>query len=203
MRTFLKPGVVRKASVINRRIGTKDDCIAFLVRRRRPIGKFRHRFRDRLLAAALDHTVDQRLAPAVLEALSAPPSSPKVAQAIVIAAVGLAAHQRQQPAIATGGIEGADQRLDETDRSIGSGDVGPQFERVRRRQMPGRGLRCFIEIEPEVKLERSTLHQSRKVEITRRCRHRIRVENDQRTNLPSLKIRRQLGKRPRLASGRG
>ena len=79
LRTFLKPCVVREPPVEDRWIRTIDDCITLLSRRRRPVGKLRGGSRDGPRAAALDDAVDQRLAPAILEALAAPLPSPKVA----------------------------------------------------------------------------------------------------------------------------
>ena len=131
--TFLKPGVVRKPSVIDGRIGAIHDCIPVLSPWRRPVGKSRcGGFRDGLLGGALDDPLDQRLAPAILEALAAPAPSPKLAQAVVITPIGFAIHQREQSVRAAGGMERADQRLDEADRSVGSRDVRPGFERVWR-----------------------------------------------------------------------
>ena len=67
----------------------------------------------------------------------------------------------------------ADQRLDEADGAVRSGDVRPGFERVRRGQMPDGGLGRFIEIESQVEAERRAGHQRREVEIAGRRGHRI------------------------------
>jgi hypothetical protein len=155
-----------------------------------------------LRAAVLDDAVNERLAPPILKTLAAPTPSPKVAQAFVIAPVGLTAHQRYQSVRAARGIKRADQWLGEADRAVWRGEVGPGFERMRRGQMPDRGFGRFIEIETEMEAERSAGHQSRKVEITRRRCDGIRIEDKKRLNLPHLQIRRRLRQRSSLASGR-
>ena len=49
--------------------------------------------------------------------------------------------------------------------------------------------------------ERSTGHQCRELKIARRRGHRIRVEDEQRLNLPGLQIRRELRQRSSFAKG--
>jgi hypothetical protein len=68
--------------------------------------------------------------------------------------------------------------------------------------MPDGGLGRFIEIESKMEAKRSTGHQCREVEIAGRCGHRIRVEDEERLNLPRLQIRRQLRQRSSFASWR-
>ena len=99
LRTLLQPGVVGETPVEDGRIDAEDRRHAAAGKRsgRRPAGELRRWFGDGRRGGSGDDAVDQRRAPARVEILLAPARAPGRANAVIVALIGLAGEDCEEP----------------------------------------------------------------------------------------------------------
>ena len=140
LRNLLEPGVVGKAPVMDRRIGTGDEGQPGLARRGRGARRIgdrcrisRHRSRGR--TGVCEVSVVEHLSPRCLETGVAQTSLPGLAHEVVAGGV-LSQQSRDDLRLRLGAVQRFDQRLLEAERAVEGPAVAPALEVVSQRDVP-------------------------------------------------------------------